>query len=393
MADLPDGISVSLTQQAPVFLDIKLDCPAGSLLALTGPSGSGKSTVLRSIAGLSHSASGSIVCNGERWLDTDRSIAKPARHRRVGFVFQDYGLFPHMTVLDNVRTSLSYLSRRQQRSEATQVLKRVNMEGMEDRLPATLSGGQKQRVALARALARNPSVLLLDEPFSAVDQQTRERLYLELSELRAGLGIPAILVTHDISEVMQLADRIALIKRGVTIQSGLLREVLEKPNSIAAARLVGQQNLFAAKVMALQENSIEIELFESRLTIDCAAIKSQTVTNLSESPLPYTIPAENRFLPAPGQTITVMIPQSAVILHRQDRPSRGERENPVSGVVESTITLGDDLLVRLRVTHEIPVLAFRISRHVASRNDVSAGNTVTVSLLSNELHFIDETMN
>lgn len=377
MHDLHDGLSVSLTQETPVFLDVALDCPAGSLLALTGPSGSGKSTVLRSIAGLSQKASGHIVCNGELWLNTVRAVNTPARHRRVGFVFQDYGLFPHMTVLENVKTSMSRLDRKKRNRQAMEVLERVNMAGMENRLPTTLSGGQKQRVALARALARDPSVLLLDEPFSAVDQQTRQRLYLELSELREGLGIPVILVTHDISEVMQLADRIALIKRGSTIQSGLVGDVLENPVSIAAARLVGQQNLFSATVFAVYEDSIEIELLATRLKLERKILNHNTVTSV----------------PLAGQSITVMVPQAAVILHRQDRPSRGERENPLSGVVENAVTLGDDLLVKIRVTPEKSLLSFRISRHVAARNQVATGKTVTVSLLAKEIHMIIEELN
>src|SRR5690606_15172194 len=144
--------------------------------ALIGPSGSGKTTVLRSIAGLYRPAGGRIVTGGDTWLDTDAGVDLAPQARRVGLVFQDYALFPHLTALDNVRLAMLDESEEERTRRATELLARVHLVGLEHRRPDQLSGGERQRVALARALARDPKVLLLDEPFSAVDRMTREPL-------------------------------------------------------------------------------------------------------------------------------------------------------------------------------------------------------------------------
>ena len=175
------GLSVVLNSAAPIALDVSLECAQGELLAIIGPSGAGKSTTLRAIAGLHHPASGSVICEGETWLDTDRALDVPAHRRRVGLVFQDYALFPHMTALANVMAAMGHLPVAQRAERAVTLLARVHLAGLEERRPAELSGGQQQRVAVARALARDPAVLLLDEPFSAVDRATRRRLQVELA--------------------------------------------------------------------------------------------------------------------------------------------------------------------------------------------------------------------
>ena len=171
---------VELDQSDPVPLKLELFCPAGEVLALVGPSGSGKSTVLRTIAGLLRTAHGRVQCGGEVWLDSLQRLSLAPQHRRVGMVFQQYALFPHMSALANIAEAVprQHADRLQR---ATALLARVNLKGLETRKPHELSGGQQQRVAVARALAREPAVLLLDEPFSAVDEQTRRHLHAELA--------------------------------------------------------------------------------------------------------------------------------------------------------------------------------------------------------------------
>jgi len=159
------SLKVQLEQFEPFHLNVSLQCSGGELLALTGPSGSGKTTVLRAIAGLHRTTGGMVSCNNQLWQNTQEKLFTPPQHRRAGLVFQHYALFPHLTVLDNVITAMSHVSRSQRADKAMQWLQLTNMEGLHQQRPDRLSGGQRQRVALARALAREPDVLLLDEPF------------------------------------------------------------------------------------------------------------------------------------------------------------------------------------------------------------------------------------
>ena len=177
-------IDVYLKQDGPIHLDVKFSCATGEILVILGPSGSGKTTILRSIAGLYTPATGKISTNNGSWFDSERGENLAIQKRETGMVFQDYALFPHLTALNNITVALSHLDKDRQVSSAEELLERVNMQGLGARYPHQLSGGQQQRVALARALARDPKVLLLDEPFSAVDQQTRRKLVRELVQLR-----------------------------------------------------------------------------------------------------------------------------------------------------------------------------------------------------------------
>ncbi|MGU9978499.1 ABC transporter ATP-binding protein [Phreatobacter sp. HK31-P] len=230
-----DDLIVALRQVAPIPLSVSLSCAAGEMLALVGPSGSGKTTVLRAIAGLYHPEAGRVLCGGGTWLDTAKGIALPPHRRRAGLVFQHYALFPHMTALANVAAAMGHRPARERPDEARRLLTLVHLDGLEQRYPAELSGGQQQRVALARALAREPQVLLLDEPFSAVDRRVRRELHAELAAIRAAIRVPIVLVTHDLAEATGLADRLAVIDRGEILQVGVPREVVARPASARVA--------------------------------------------------------------------------------------------------------------------------------------------------------------
>jgi molybdate transport system ATP-binding protein len=236
-------LKLALQQQSPVALHAQLTCRGGELLALVGPSGSGKSTLLRMIAGLSRAAEGRIQCGDEIWFDAEAAVHLSPERRRVGFVPQDYGLFPHLSAQANVEAGLGHLPAQGRRSRAGEWLAKMRLAGLEHRLPDELSGGQQQRVAVARALAREPAILLLDEPFSALDRLTRETLYPELAELKQELAVPIVMVTHDLAEALLLADRMTLLDAGRTLQSGVPGEVLARPVSPAAARLMGHRNV------------------------------------------------------------------------------------------------------------------------------------------------------
>ena len=239
---------VALSQSAPIPLEVAITCRPGELLALVGPSGSGKTTVLRAIAGLYRPQAGRIVSGGDTWFDGAARIMAPPQARAVGLVFQDYALFPHLSALDNVALAMHHIAQAERTAAASALLARLHLAGLEGRTPDRLSGGQRQRVALARALARDPKVLLLDEPFSAVDRMTRERLKEELASLRRSLAIPIVLVTHDLEEAQALADRITVIYQGRTLQTGAPDDVRLRPASALVAQLMGQTNIFAGVV-------------------------------------------------------------------------------------------------------------------------------------------------
>ena len=215
--------------------DVSLEVPGGSLTALLGPSGSGKSTLLRVIAGLEVPDSGSVVISGEEATNV------PVRKRGVGFVFQHYAAFKHMTVRDNVAFGLRIRkrSKAETRDRVDELISLVQLEGMADRYPSQLSGGQRQRMALARALAVEPKVLLLDEPFGALDARVRKELRVWLRRLHEEVHQTTVLVTHDQEEAMEVADRIAVMDNGAIQQVGAPREVYEHPVNRFVMTFVG----------------------------------------------------------------------------------------------------------------------------------------------------------
>ena len=232
-----------------VALDnVRLDFPTGQLVALLGPSGCGKTTLLRIIAGLDYADQGSIILDGEDASDTH------VRERQVGFVFQHYALFRHMTVFDNVAFGLRVKPRRQRLPEreikknVKELLELVQLGWLADRYPSQLSGGQRQRIALARALAVRPRVLLLDEPFGALDAKVRKELRRWLRRLHDELHITSLFVTHDQDEAIELADRLVLMNKGKVEQTGSVREVYAKPATPFVYSFLGAVNKFTGKV-------------------------------------------------------------------------------------------------------------------------------------------------
>jgi sulfate transport system ATP-binding protein len=226
-------------QSHPVVNDVSIEIQQGEFLVLLGPSGSGKSTLLRAIAGLVEIDHGRVSLHGR---DVTGVVA---RDRGVGFVFQHYALFRHMSVADNVEFALRV--RRMKRSERlarrTELLKLVALEGMDDRLPTQLSGGQQQRVAVARALAHRPEVLLLDEPFGALDAKIREELRRTIRKIQQELGVSTILVTHDQDEAFAMADRIGVMHQGRLLEVGTPDELYARPRTRFVATFLGAANL------------------------------------------------------------------------------------------------------------------------------------------------------
>ncbi len=221
---------------------VSLEIASGELVALLGPSGSGKTTILRMVAGLEYVDEGRILFN-----EMDATEI-PVRERGVGFVFQHYALFPHMTVAENIGFGMKVSKHRRKRAEVEnrvdQLLSLVRLEGLGLRFPTQISGGQRQRVALARALAVDPGVLLLDEPFGALDATVRRDLRRWLREIHSELGITTLFVTHDQEEALDLADRVVILDQGQIVQQGTPREVCRHPNSAFVTRFLGDANRF-----------------------------------------------------------------------------------------------------------------------------------------------------
>ncbi len=228
--------------------EITLMVPTGELVALLGPSGSGKTTLLRIIAGLEIPDRGTILFDGQ-----DATVRR-ASDRRVGFVFQHYALFRHMTVFDNVAFGLRVKARRERLDEPAiavkvhELLTLVQMERMAARYPSELSGGQRQRVALARALAVQPHLLLLDEPFGALDAKVRRELRRWLRRLHDEIGITSVFVTHDQDEALEVADRVVVLREGQIEQVGTPEEVYEHPATPFVYHFLGNVNLFHGRV-------------------------------------------------------------------------------------------------------------------------------------------------
>jgi molybdate transport system ATP-binding protein len=245
-------LSVTLRAEAPIPLDVAFSVAPGELLALVGPSGSGKTTILRSISGLWQPASARVAVDGAVWLDTATGVALPAHKRHVGVVFQHYALFPHMTAVQNVTAAMD----RPDAAEASRILGLLNLHDVAERKPAQLSGGQQQRVALARALARKPATLLLDEPFSAVDRATRERLHTEIMDLRRHLAMPVVLVTHDTNEAQLLADRMVVIEKGRMVGAGSTAAVMSDPTALRALGVREVAALLPAVVVGAEADGL-----------------------------------------------------------------------------------------------------------------------------------------
>ena len=232
----------------PALNDVSLDIRSGELIALLGPSGSGKTTLLRLIAGLETPTDGQIFFGAE---DASK---KTVQERNIGFVFQHYALFRHMTVLDNIGFGLKVRPRNRRpakaeiRRRALELLDLVQLSGMENRYPNQLSGGQRQRVALARAMAVEPNVLLLDEPFGALDAQVRKDLRKWLRDIHDRTGHTTIFVTHDQEEALELADRVVVMSQGTIEQVGTPDEVYDTPNSPFVFGFIGESNCLKVTV-------------------------------------------------------------------------------------------------------------------------------------------------
>jgi len=347
---LPDvGLELEAALALGSFtLDIHLSVAAGETVVVVGPSGAGKSTCLDLVAGLRKPGSGRVECNGELWCDTASGIHLPPDERRVGLVFQDYALFPHLSVLANVAYGPTSRGRSSEeaRRTARQWIARLGLAGLEERHVAALSGGQRQRVALARAVAAEPRVLLLDEPFGSLDIATRGAVRSELRVFLRECKLPTLLVTHDAVDALALGDRIAVLEAGRMSQVGTRDELLSKPRTPFVAELAGL-NLYRADLAPGRG------LKEARV----GALSFQVLANEAQ-----------------GASFVAFAP-AEVSLSNEQLP--GSARNAFHGRVVSVLPLPD----RLRVVVDVGVLmAAEVTREAAGALGLDSGRPLWASV-------------
>jgi molybdate transport system ATP-binding protein len=261
-------LRATFVRQFPNGPEIGVDhlCLHQGVTVLFGASGSGKTTLLRCLAGLERPDRGAIHFGGQCWFEAARNFSQPARQRGVGFVPQDFALFPHLTVARNIGYGLDQLSASEGARRVTEALAWLGLEGLSGRLPRELSGGQQQRVALARAVVRRPQLLLLDEPFAALDTPTRLRLRGEMRQLLRQAGIPTVLVTHDRFEALTLGDEVVVLHGGRNVQQGPVSEVFSRPVNLAVAEITAIETVQPGRILEIQEGLAIVAVGSARLT-------------------------------------------------------------------------------------------------------------------------------
>jgi spermidine/putrescine transport system ATP-binding protein len=250
------NICKSFDQDEAIIKNLDLDIKKGEFLTLLGPSGCGKTTTLRMIAGFELPTSGEIIIDGENITQ------QPPYLRCVNTVFQNYALFPHMNIFDNIAFGLKMkkMKKIEIKDKVNEMLKMVQLEGYENRMPSQLSGGQMQRVAIARAVINSPKVLLLDEPLGALDLKLRKQMQLELKHLQKILGITFVFVTHDQEEALTMSDRIVVMNKGFIEQAGTPEELYEHPKTRFVADFLGETNILEGEVFKLKENEVLLNI-------------------------------------------------------------------------------------------------------------------------------------
>jgi molybdate transport system ATP-binding protein len=339
--------------------DLRIGADSG-ITVLFGASGSGKTTVLRCLAGLERPDRGSISFNGVAWSDAEKQLFLPPRLRRTGFVPQEYALFPHLSVGENIAYGIHELPSKERRIRVQEMLEWLGLDGLEERLPRELSGGQQQRVALARAVARPPQLLLLDEPFAALDSPTRLRLRGELRRLIRQLGVPVILVTHDRLEAMALGDRLVVMDCGEIIQHGPVLDVFNRPANLAAAGIVGIETVRPGKIVCRRDGLAYLAIGEAVLT------------------------AVDRDLPAECQDVCICIRAEDVILS-QDEQAHSSPRNRLRAVVRSIMPEGS--MVRIELDCGFPLMAL-LTKQGYEEMALNENDTTFALIKAPQIHLI-----
>jgi molybdate transport system ATP-binding protein len=334
-----------------------------SVTVLFGPSGAGKTTLLRCIAGLDSLTAGRIVFKDQVWADAARRHHLPTQKRPIGFLFQDYALFPNLSVRDNIGFGIQYLSGELRASRIRQTASNLQVDDLLDRGPHQLSGGQQQRVALARVLVREPELLLLDEPLSALDGAARDHVRSELARLLRRLQIPAILVTHDWVDALSLGDRLHVMSRGAVLQQGTPEEVFARPRHPEVASAVGMENLVAGRVTARTGDVVTIRVASAEL------VAADPRDGLTEY-----------FVCIRGENVTL----------ETERPGISSARNHLHGSIVEIAPAGSLMKVVVDIGFEVTAL---VTRQAVLDMGLVPGSAVFVAFKASAVHLIPKSVN
>lgn len=337
------------------------------LAVVFGPSGAGKSLALRALAGLIRPARGAISLRGQTLFDSERGIDLPPQIRRIGYVPQNYALFPHKTIAENIAYALNDIPRQERNRRVEELLGLMRLADQAERLPTEVSGGQQQRTALARALARHPNLLLMDEPFAALDEGLRTHLRDELRRVQQSYCIPVLLVTHNLSEAYSLADRLVVVSEGEVIQSGPRDDVFRQPRNPQVARLMGMVNILDAQVVE----------------------RRPEMTVVDWNGIPLKISPE--VMAEPGARLTLGVRPEEIMIVRQHRALPADlEENLLEAAILEDKPMGFDHLVTLAVESSVPLesrtLHMRIPHPIYLKLELALGETRMLSIKPTSFH-------
>ncbi len=336
-----------------------LEADAFSVTVLFGPSGCGKTTVLRCLAGLERPDRGIIRVGDAVWFDGTQNLYLPPQKRNLGYLSQDYSLFPHLNVAENIAFGLKNRSKKEIDARVKDQLSALHLEGLAQRRPSELSGGQQQRVALARATARQPGLVLLDEPLSALDAPTRETIRRDLRLWLARFKAPAIVVTHDRVEALALADQVVVMDQGKIQQSGPIAEVFSRPSNVHVARIIGTETVTPGLVKTVVDGLATV------------AMGSSTVTAMADNI-------------GVGEQVFVCIRGEDVLL-QADRPERMSARNCLAGSILSVVPEGPLSRVRIACGFELTAL---VTRPAIEELALRPGAKVVALLKAQSIHLI-----
>ncbi|HEX2101772.1 MAG TPA: ABC transporter ATP-binding protein [Candidatus Synoicihabitans sp.] len=360
---MADALTAQFTKRFPggavIRGELAMAARRRGVTVLFGPSGCGKTTVLRCLAGLERPEEGIIQFDRETWFDADRGIFLAPQRRGVGFVFQDYALFPHLTVAGNIAHALHRSSSADRTRRVDEMMDRFGLVTFARQRPRQLSGGQQQRVALARALAGQPRVLLLDEPLSALDHVLRDELRSELRTWLTACELPVILVTHDRTEALALGDELVVMSGGIVRQSGPVLEVLNRPANAEVARIVGVETLQPGRIESVHEGLATVVVGTARLV---ALAPARAV-----------------------HEVVVSIRGEDVILQRDADPPASSVRNRLAARVLAIRPQSP--LMRVDLDAGFPLLAF-VTRPACEDLDLRPGMTLTALIKAPSVHLI-----